>query len=129
MRIRPLVALALATSVVLGGISSATADPAASTAEVTVTPRMLPAANAPVISGTPQEILNETPVAEPLNSGWESGMFIPKGAFNEKDAKGCLYKKQLLIAMSVKKPSIGPGCTLLGGEWLVDFGSRRVKGR
>lgn len=103
------------------------AAPTASQANDAPEPRVAPMAPSPMIAGTPLEILNETPVTEGLAVGYEAGMFIPAGSFTKKDARGCLYKKQLLIAMAVKKPSIGPGCKLSGGEWLADFGTKRVK--
>lgn len=126
MRKRPIVALLASLAVTLSGSLASMTTAGANEGSVETQPRVLPAA-APVVAGTPLEILNETPVTEGLVSGFESGMFIPKGSFNQKDAKGCLYKKQLFIAMAVKKPSIGPGCTLLGGEWLADFGTKRIK--
>lgn len=125
MRTRPLLSLLAALTVTLSGSLASMSAAGANEGSAETQPRVLPAA-APVVAGTPLEILNETPVTEGLVSGFESGMFIPKGSFNEKDSKGCLYKKQLFIAMAVKKPSIGPGCTLTGGEWLADFGTKRI---
>lgn len=78
------------------------------------------------ISGTPGEILRELPVTEPLISGFESGLFQPKGALYKKDAKSCTKRNQLLINIATKKPKVGRNCVLSGGEWLVDFGAKRI---
>lgn len=88
-------------------------------------PRALPAAAGP-ISGTPAEILQEIPVTEPLVSGYQ-GSFIPAKDLAKKDAKGCNARGQLLIKMASKKPRVGRKCLLTGGEWLVDFGTKKIK--
>lgn len=78
------------------------------------------------ISGTPSQILRELPVTEPLISGFESGLFQPKGALYKKDAKGCTKRNQILISIATKKPKVGKNCVLSGGEWIVDFGAKRI---
>lgn len=78
------------------------------------------------ISGTPAEILRELPVTEPLVSGFQSGLFQPKGALYVKDAQGCTKRNRILINIATKKPKVGKNCVLSGGEWLVDFGMERV---
>ena len=78
------------------------------------------------VKGTPSQILREVPVTEPLVSGFQSGLFQPKGALYKKDAKGCTKRNQLLIQIASRKPKIGKNCVLSGGEWLVDFGRKKV---
>ncbi len=104
----------------------------ATTATAEPIPRAMPQAPvvapmaAAVISGTPAVILRELPVTEPLVTGFEAGLFQPKGALYMKDAKGCTKRNQLLIRIATKKPKVGKNCALVGGEWLVDFGGRKV---
>ncbi len=110
--------------VLLGGllaVPAATAAPAASPSQ----PALAPLAKG-AITGTPAQILREVPVTEPLVSGFQSGLFQPKGALYKKDAKGCTKRNQLLIKVAVKKPRIGRNCVLAGGEWLADFGRTKV---
>lgn len=78
------------------------------------------------ITGTPSQILRDLPVTEPLVSGFQSGLFQPKGALYKKDTKGCTKRNQLLIRIAVKKPRIGKNCVLAGGEWLTNFGRTKV---
>ena len=98
---------------------------AATPAVTQATPTLAPLAQG-AITGTPSQILREVPVTEPLVSGFQSGMFQPKGALYKKDAKGCTQRNQLLIKVAVKKPRIGKNCVLAGGEWLADFGRTKV---
>ena len=89
-------------------------------------PRALAMAPA-VIQGTPKQVLAETPVAQPLSVGYKPGMFLPPGAMTKKDKRGCTYRNQVLIALAVKQPKIGPKCVLSGGEWRADFGYTILK--
>lgn len=117
---RPLIlgsSLALLASVLVG------ATPALAQPEVQ--PRSMPAAAAPV-KGTPAQIITEVPVTEPLTVGYDAGLFIPKGGLYKKNKSGCTLRNQMLIKMASKKPKVGKNCTLSGGEWLVDFGTKRV---
>lgn len=81
---------------------------------------------AAVIAGTPLQILNQTPVAEPMTVGYTSGLFTPKGAKKKKDKRGCTWRNQTLIKLATRKPRVGPGCTLTGGVWWVDFGRTKI---
>jgi len=102
------------------------ATPTASQANDAPEPRLAPMASAP-ITGTPAEILQEIPVTEPLTVGYKAGLFLPVGSMAKKDKRGCTLRNQLLIQMASKKPKVGRGCKLTGGEWLVDFGTKKIK--
>lgn len=121
--------IAAAGIALLGGalatMAPATAEPQPRMGVPAQAPVSAPMAPTP-ISGTPGEILRELPVTEPLISGFESGLFQPKGALYKKDAKGCTKRNQLLISIATKKPKVGRNCVLSGGEWLVDFGAKKV---
>ena len=80
------------------------------------------------ISGTPAELLATVPAVAPLAVGYKPGMFLPPNALTKRNARGCTLRNELLIKMAVKKPRVvGRQCALQGGEWLIDFGTKRVK--
>ncbi len=113
--ITPLVALALVAG------AAGTAVPAHASE-----PAVRPLAAAP-ITGTPTEILAVTPVAQPLTVGYEPGLFVSPATVKKKDRRGCTYRNRVLIALAAKKPKIGAKCTLIGGEWVADFGYTVIK--
>lgn len=114
-----------AVTLAVGGLIVPSAP--AGAVEPTTAPRVQPFGPA-VIQGTPTQILAETPVAQPLSVGYKPGMFLPVGAMTKKDKRGCTYRNQVLIALAVKRPKIGPKCVLSGGEWRADFGYTILKG-
>jgi hypothetical protein len=81
-----------------------------------------------VISGTPKELLATVPAVAPLAVGYKPGMFLPPNALTKRNKRGCTLRNELLIKMAVKKPKVvGRQCALQGGEWLVDFGTKRLR--
>jgi len=80
------------------------------------------------ISGTPSELLATVPAVAPLAVGYKPGMFLPANALTKRNKRGCTLRNELLIKMAVKKPKVvGRQCALQGGEWLVDFGTKRLR--
>ena len=89
---------------------------------------MQPRAKAAQISGTPAELLASVPAVAPLAVGYKPGMFLAPNALTKRNTRGCTLRNELLIKMAVKKPRVvGRQCALQGGEWLIDFGTKRVK--
>lgn len=80
-----------------------------------------------VVQGTPAQLLQEIPVTEPLTVGYRAGLFLSPAELKKKDKRGCTYRNQMLIKLATKKPRVGAGCKLSGGEWLIDFGLKKVK--
>lgn len=117
MRISRVVSV-LAVSSLLGGLVAVPSQ-----AEQATTRPLAPA----VIQGTPAQLLQEIPVTEPLTVGYRAGLFLSPAELKKKDKRGCTYRNQMLIKLATKKPKVGAGCKLSGGEWLVDFGLKTVK--
>lgn len=117
-----LVSVVGAPSAIAEEVDGASATPVAAR----VTPAVQPLAP-PVIQGTPAEILQEIPVTEPLTVGYRGGLFLSPAELKKKDKRGCNYRNQMLIKLATKKPKVGAGCRLSGGEWQIDFGLKTVK--
>jgi polysaccharide biosynthesis protein PslG len=109
------------SATLVGGLLTVGAAPVSS--ETDLQPR-----SAAVIAGTPIELLASAPSVAPLAVGYKSGMFLAPNALTKRNKRGCTLRNELLIKMAVKKPKVvGRQCALQGGEWLVDFGTKRVK--
>ena len=111
----------LVSGALIGGLL--VGAPVASTEEPAAQPR----AKAAQISGTPAELLATVPAVAPLAVGYKPGMFLAPNALTKRNTRGCTLRNELLIKMAVKKPRVvGRQCALQGGEWLIDFGTKRV---
>ena len=115
MRLRPATVIASCLAVLATGLPAVQAAEPASQADA-----LMPRATA---SGTPAEILRTIPASAPLRVGYKRGSF-PVVNPVKKDRRGCTLRNQLLIKSAVKRPKVGAGCTLTGGQWSLDFGTR-----
>ena len=99
--------------------TAASALPAAGT-----TPQAAPArpATAPIPLA---DLVAKLPVVPDVDFGYSyAGFAVP--AVDGKDARGCGKRERVLIASAVSKPRVGPGCSLSGGSWRVNQGTRTV---
>jgi hypothetical protein len=72
-------------------------------------------------------VLGQLPVVPPIDNGYAFGTFA-KPAVTGTDSRGCGKQDRVLIASASSKPRVAAGCRLIGGSWLVDGGSRTVRG-
>jgi len=75
------------------------------------------------IAGTPPQILATIPAVTPIRTGFKQGLF-PSLTSTAKDKYGCTFRNEMLIKLSTKKPSVGKGCKISGGQWSLDFGTK-----
>ncbi len=75
------------------------------------------------IAGTPPQILATIPAVSPIRTGFKQGLF-PSLTSKAKDKYGCTFRNEMLIKLSTKKPSVGKGCKISGGQWSLDFGTK-----
>jgi hypothetical protein len=121
MRIR-LTVIGLGLSLILPTSALAHAEQATgpittSTSTPTLTSRAAP------IAGTPAQILTTVPAVSPLRTGFKQGLF-PSLTSKAKDKYGCTFRNEMLIKLSTKKPRVGKGCKITGGQWSLDFGTK-----
>ena len=88
-----------------------------STNAPTLTSRAAPTA------GSPAQILSTIPAVSPLRTGFKQGLF-PSLTSKAKDKYGCTFRSEMLIKLSTKKPRVGKGCKISGGQWSLDFGTK-----
>jgi hypothetical protein len=70
------------------------------------------------------EILAEVPVANEYDGGDYDRDLFSFGI--DEDGDGCLTRPVVLVRESLVEPTVGTGCALVSGEWLV--GVRRSDG-
>lgn len=111
--------IAASALVLTTAISGATAAPATG-----ATTQAAPAkpAGAPIPL---TDLVASLPVVPDVDFGYSyAGFAVP--AVDGKDARGCGKRERVLIASATRAPRVGPGCTLSGGSWRVDQGTRTV---
>jgi hypothetical protein len=104
---------ALAFGLLAGATFTATQQASAATPQPS-------AAMAPRSNVTVAQLLTNLPVVKPLTVGYLAVKFIPLSSRLKVDARGCDLKRQLLVEGALRKPAIGPNCSLTGGLWQVD---------
>lgn len=71
--------------------------------------------------------LASVPTAPVVATGYRYKDFaVP--AVARVDGRGCGKRERVLLASAKVKPSVGPGCSLRGGVWSTNHGTRTVRG-
>lgn len=77
-------------------------------------------------SGSPQSLLDRIPILPKMTVGY-TGAAFPRAFPSGRDRRGCRPTDRALVALAVTAPRVMAGsCTLVGGTWSVDFGTRTV---
>lgn len=113
---------AVLTPALLGGLLVASGGAPATAAE----PAGLSRSGA-VITGTTAQFVEAIPGIEPIKAGYKgTNSFLPPSVAMGKDARGCNLRQQWLISSAYVKPKVGRKCTLTGGVWWVNGGTKKV---
>ena len=83
-------------------------------------------AQAATTVGTRTELLAKLPVAAPHMAGYSPYKFISKKQAAAKDRNGCTLAQRLVIAAATVRPKVGKKCTISGGSWLTNFGTKTI---
>ena len=63
-------------------------------------------------------LIESLKVAEETPNGYDRGLFKH---WVDADGNGCNAREEVLIAESLKKVTVGPSCSISGGEWVSAF--------
>jgi len=85
-------------------------------------PAGVAAADTSTTASSARDLLDDVPVLPKMEQGFTASS-LPA----TRDRRGCTPSQQALIGLAVQAPAVsGPGCTIRGGAWLADFGTKRV---
>jgi len=83
-------------------------------------------AQAATTVGTRAQLLAKLPVTAPHPAGYSPYKFISKKQWAAKDRNGCTLVQRMVITAATVRPKVGKKCTITGGSWLTNFGTKTV---
>jgi len=83
-------------------------------------------AQAATTVGTRAQLLAKLPVTAPHPAGYSPYKFISKKQWAAKDRNGCTLQQRMVITAATVPPTVGKKCTITGGSWLTNFGTKTV---
>lgn len=83
-------------------------------------------AQAATTVGTRAQLLAKLPVTAPHKVGYSPYKFISKKQWAAKDRNGCTLVQRMVITAATVRPKVGKKCTITGGSWLTNFGTKTV---
>jgi hypothetical protein len=83
-------------------------------------------AQAATTVGTRAQLLTKLPVTAPHPAGYSPYKFISKKQWAAKDRNGCTLLQRMVISAATVRPTVGKKCTITGGSWLTNFGTKTV---
>lgn len=86
-----------------------------------------PSVEAAPSAGTVDSVLMTLPVAPVVAQGYAFKSFATP-TVARKNGRGCGKREAVLVASASVRPAVGGGCSLSGGSWKVNHGSRSVSG-
>src|SRR5258706_2556668 len=113
------VAVALILVVAAAGLSNAPSSTPNATERATTTP--VPATTTAPTAGAVEPLgilLAVLRVAPEDRTGYDRGLFVH---WIDADGDGCDTRREVLIVEALVAPTVGPGCSLIGGRWLSAY--------